>query len=979
MKTSAPLSFAALLALALGPPLASRAASVPAAGATTARLAGPYEDPRQSEVNFGQRSYYLTPWRAYMDTWPASRWFEMPGVNFGDGAETTARLLAEAGFRSARIEWGWGNMAWEGGRFGNEEGMKRTLRALRAAGLRPLILLNAHHGVPCATRWFPAKLAEDAPAGQRFIVLENLDGVRTGYTGLTNLNDYRAIYPILVSADPATGRCELSAPLPVDLEAGDITLSETKVRPLSGSVNPDGTPNPDCAESIAHWMDYVATACRVAKEGLGTGEDPSDAGFDIEVWNEYTFGSCFLDINNYYDPRIEFQEPLVYRNAAGLEARGAEALLPMVVDFVRDPANHCPGVVLINGFANQRPWDNLTERWPGLDAISRHYYSGATPRVIDADHPDQPGNGPVNALGEREGKPDGRDWHTVEPGSFFIPSQSWALPEWWHYAIATEYITRDTLPFPSTRGGPVPFTRHHRYGHNGDGRPGQVWRTEVNTFRADFHGKVMREAGCEGDDPRLVSMMHGLAARWLLRELLFCGHKGETTHNVFHAQGRDDAAFGVLPSTYFDALEKAGGQLTDEVRAAVGPQVEAVGRVTRMFREGKPIDVARKLGVAALVEHDPRLFWKGDGTPGNPDRFHRDDFAILPFQLDERTFAIGYYVVTHDITKVWDDSADPLDPARYSMPPQTFDITFENLRGKGARVSAWDPITDAGVPVQVLERGSDELVVRVESTDYPRFLRVVENREGPMLSNVSFSRDTDGVPVVAFTGNVRGTVEVACGAFPARGGTGDNGASPRTVKVKPGVPAKVRLDGADVGTDAVKLEYEANDLEMTWPQWDHDLRGILQFALDGLSPTPAVDIPASRPPLRLLPGLPAENRAASAVLPDPLPSKAGRAAISAKIVPGAADADAAQGLLPALAASDRHEIAVAEWNGFPAWRIRLDLDPAMHPGAKRLARESWIAPLADGLLFFSAEAAGAADLAASGEAVEAVRKSLVLR
>lgn len=36
-----------------------------------AELIGPYEDRLQQEIPFGRRSYFLSPWRAYMDTWPA--------------------------------------------------------------------------------------------------------------------------------------------------------------------------------------------------------------------------------------------------------------------------------------------------------------------------------------------------------------------------------------------------------------------------------------------------------------------------------------------------------------------------------------------------------------------------------------------------------------------------------------------------------------------------------------------------------------------------------------------------------------------------------------------------------------------------------------------------------------------------------------------------------------------------------------------
>ena len=47
-----------------------------------AKLEGAYEDPRQQEIPFGRVSFYLTPWRAYMDTWPANRYLSSLGINF---------------------------------------------------------------------------------------------------------------------------------------------------------------------------------------------------------------------------------------------------------------------------------------------------------------------------------------------------------------------------------------------------------------------------------------------------------------------------------------------------------------------------------------------------------------------------------------------------------------------------------------------------------------------------------------------------------------------------------------------------------------------------------------------------------------------------------------------------------------------------------------------------------------------------------
>src|SRR6478672_7838933 len=66
----------------------------------------PYEDWRQQEVPFGQHSYYLTPWRSYMDTWDKNKYLDALGIAFNvqpQEADATAQMLAEAGIVSARV------------------------------------------------------------------------------------------------------------------------------------------------------------------------------------------------------------------------------------------------------------------------------------------------------------------------------------------------------------------------------------------------------------------------------------------------------------------------------------------------------------------------------------------------------------------------------------------------------------------------------------------------------------------------------------------------------------------------------------------------------------------------------------------------------------------------------------------------------------------------------------------------------------
>src|SRR5438445_548536 len=81
----------------------------------TPALAGTLSDPidpfQQTALPFGQRSHWLQPWRAYFTTVPATTLRRAIGINFNvtpGQADATARLLADSGFRRARIEIGWG-------------------------------------------------------------------------------------------------------------------------------------------------------------------------------------------------------------------------------------------------------------------------------------------------------------------------------------------------------------------------------------------------------------------------------------------------------------------------------------------------------------------------------------------------------------------------------------------------------------------------------------------------------------------------------------------------------------------------------------------------------------------------------------------------------------------------------------------------------------------------------------------------------
>ena len=304
--------------------------------------------------------------------------------------------------------------------------------------------------------------------------------------------------------------------------------------------------------------------------------------------------------------------------------------------------------------------------------------------------------------------------------------------------------------------------------------------TETNTWRHPWMEAVVADAGCKPDDPRAISLSHAIGARALLRSFVFQSHKGVKLMELFAAK-EDDLGFAFLPSDFYTALAANNYVLTDKIKEKAGPQWNLLKRLTRLFtgdrRLEKPVTVPRPLGVSGLVEYKPRLMFKGDGTLAHPDRFNRDDFAVLPFQLSEQKYAVGYYVVTHNMVHEWNPGKSRLDPARYTMPDQDFDLTLTNLRGLEASVSSYDPLTDKSVSVKVVKATKTSLTVRAPTTDTPRFLIISESKPGVLISSPRLRQMPGNKMAVNFLSSIPCQAFVSYGILPGR-------TSERTIPVK---------------------------------------------------------------------------------------------------------------------------------------------------------------------------------------------------
>ncbi len=800
-----------------------------------AKLDRSYEDPRQARIPFGINSYFAHPWRSYMDTHPASQFLGSMGFCYNSDhkyLEPILQFMSEAGIRKARIEIGWGNLNWDDRLTG--ENRAKALEFLQLAkkyNIRPLLLLNAHHSAPGPLREVSVTLMQDAKKGDRYFRLrpEDVSKIRVGYTGPMKSDEYCAAKPLITEVKP-DGTCMLSGPLGDDFKTGTLQLKELKYQPLHGvkvkggdqQANAEATAS--AAETQEGWRKYVAEICNLGLEGMG------GADFDLEVWNEQTFGSNFLDINNYYDPDRAYGGPVEYTRARPQEPgirpdaptkfrlEGPMVLVGLTVDYVR-ARPELAGVKVDNGVGNQWPWNGGGDNWPGQDAYSRHYYHGGwndiSPKTVA-----KPDHATINALGEKDGQrpANAREWYDIVPGTNFIPTTRIGHPEAHHCGWKTESLVRDTLPDSRLGGEPL---RHGRFTHNGDYRPPELWQTEVNFARDKFFNELFDKTGVEREDPRAHALDDYMTSKMLLRQYVFHNHKGLRNLYMF---GSGEHPFGInmVGRAFYQALDLSGCQLTDEVRKAAPSVYRGLGWLTQQMEASEPIVAPRRLSVEELWEYKPRLMFAGDGSAARPHQWNRDWFAFLPYQLTADKFLVPYYVMTVDAHFSWDLEKDPFDPARYAMPEQDFEVTIGNCAGKGSKVFAYDPLTSESVPVELVEEkcSADRLTVKLKTVDHPRFLLIEEAKPGILIQDPKVISGEDGTLNVSWRTNIPAqSAKVTYGKdWPNRGAN---------EKVLPSGQKEydLKIPAGTKGILAARLFVNADGLTCVWPRWDEDPQG----------------------------------------------------------------------------------------------------------------------------------------------------------
>jgi hypothetical protein len=696
-----------------------------------------------TDVPFGKRSFWLQPWRAYLDTWPASRLLESVGINFPshpEYAEATAQMLQESGFKLARMQVSWNSLSYsDPGTFlaSHLASIGARLTAMHNHGLRPLIVLDANSEDPTPFKLVKLETTAAAAAGAQTVKLTPASAAqvvpgKTGFNGLT----FPGAADILITSVGAGDVASLSRPLRNALPAGTHGGTTLRFAPFEPPKLADGEPNPEYEATLAGWLSYVRAVCQEAASVVGAG------GYDIEVWNELSFGSQFLNSEHYYSATSETESESgsegenesegenggESEGEGESEAPGAKphhgkshkmlvskeiqkALLDETVGLIRNPVNgFSQAVGITNGFASETPFPSGADAPLGLTALSKHPYTGAKdfPAAFN-----EKLVRPVDALG-------GRD--TSSNKSFaplFIPEYQSLFPEYWLTATSTETLIRDIAPFTT-------YVYHFPHGREvgpAGGVPVQKWITEFNQIPG--RGKVMGPDEVTPQSGASATLTPAdkqhFQAKVALRSLVANVNKG-IAREYFYKAG--PGTFGLIGQSFFSALEADPGVYPGSQLG--GETMTGMRRMLARFQGPGPGGPARQLSLLSIRQEGNHAQFVGDGSAAHPSLYDRDVLAVLPFQASPTRFVIPVYVMTRDLLTLYEPGAPASDIHRFDLPAERFWITLGNLpeTAEPPSVSAYDPLLDESTPARMVSREGDSAVFEVTATDYPRLLNI---------------------------------------------------------------------------------------------------------------------------------------------------------------------------------------------------------------------------------------------------------------
>jgi hypothetical protein len=770
-----------------GPPLApasprtkssreTKAGNLPVESGET--VSDPIDSRFLTDVPFGTRSFWLQPWRSYLDTWPASRLLEAVGINFNVApaqAEDTAQLLQDSGFKLARIGINWAALSYEEPTVFLPEhlaSITARLTALHKHGLRPLIVLDAYSGAPTPAKHFKLETTATAPAGAQTVTLSAASAAevvpgKTGFDGLTFGGDPDILISS-VSGDVAV----LSRPLRSSLPAGAHAATTLLYAPFPAPTLASGQPNPAFQATLAGWLSYVATVCKEVASVVGPG------GYDLEVWNELSFSSQFLNSENYYANTGEEPVEAAYDLGTedGLESSTsseASASAESGSGPETEQGTEAEDGPETEGELEAEPTSGETAG-VAVRTLTATSATAAHKRLVNKEirkallnatvaFVRNPANGISSAVGITDGFasqtpfPSGADaplgltalskhpyvgpksypteykerriWpvdalgarDTSSNSSFaplFTPSYQSLLPEYTLTANSTETLARDLAPFTTE-------IYHYPHGRNvgpSGGAPLQKWVTEYNLGVGKAHVVGPDEVTPETGSSATLSTgdRAHFEAKVVLRSLVSMVAKGISREYFFAAA---PGKLSLINEGFFKAAEAEPNVYPGD--ASGGETLTGLHNLLTHFQGPGPNNGnAQQLTLLSITQNGNHAQFTGDGTTQHPNLYDRDVLAVFPFQTSPTSYVIPIYVMTRDLLTLYEPNQPNTDINRFDLPNETFHITLGNLptTTNPPTITNYDPLANRATPAKLISRHGSTAVFEVAATDYPRLL-----------------------------------------------------------------------------------------------------------------------------------------------------------------------------------------------------------------------------------------------------------------
>ena len=651
-------------------------------------------DPTQlTSMPFGKRSFWLQPWRSSLTTRSAVSFENALGINFNVSnaqVDSTARLMADSGIHRVRVDMNWGTMSYADPSQIQpyyQTSWATNLQAFKKYGLRPLILLTSYQKDPGPELTLNLTLTAPAATGAASVTLTPSSAAQV-VPGLTGIDEPGQAAGVIITAVSAGGVATLSRPLPSSLSTGAVAATTLRYAPFAPPTLANGSPNPRFQQTLAGWLTYVKAVTSFVRSQLGSDN------FDVEVWNELSWGSAFLNEANYFNP---VPDP-------GSTGNINITFLAATANWIHDPANGLPDVQVGDGFSDQTPFVSGTAVPVGVNAMDHHPYA-PSPQFPAQNTVN--GLQPVDALGNLDFTSQGSGVSTRFIDNF-VPNFLAFFPEYYLTGIQTETLMRDLSPMT---------TLIYRVPHGAltaplGGTAPQNWITEDN-----MNVQQAASLGIPSAD------LPEFQAKVALRYYLSFGSEGASAIDLFAASGGGCCQL-VSPSFFSAATTNQSVYPGD---AAGGLPMQAVARVTQTMAGAQPIISPRQLTLTAIAsDNNTDVQFPGNGTAAYPPLYNRNVLAFFPFQVSPYHFVSGVYVMTRNLSQKY-TSTPAAGQTPYDLPPENYQLTIGDVDGVHAMVSLTDPLTGTSQSATIISRTATSIVVQLQATDSPRMLSIDDN------------------------------------------------------------------------------------------------------------------------------------------------------------------------------------------------------------------------------------------------------------